>query len=113
MRHLEHRFGARTADDSKRRDAALLSQRPAAVVEEGEIEPEQHSDGMDAATSRDQEAGSGAPPPQKGEAEKTGADAAGHRDLSAEHRRAAKPPQSARSHIEAMPESRPALPGPQ
>jgi len=92
VRHLEHRFGARAAEDSKRRHAVHPSQRPAAIVEEGEVEPEQHSDGVDAATSRDQQAGSGAPSPQKGKAEKAGGDAAGHRDLAAEHRRLPKPP---------------------
>jgi hypothetical protein len=60
------------------------SERPPPRVEEDEIEPEAHAEGVDAGAAWQQQTRPGLLPSQSGEPEQAGAVAAGERDVATE-----------------------------
>jgi hypothetical protein len=72
-------------DDAPRGQAMHLAQRPAAPVEEDDVEGEAHPKCVDCGAARDQQPRSGALRAQQSKPEQPCAQTPRHRDLVAEH----------------------------
>lgn len=93
--------------EAARRDLSADGQHPPVAVEEDEVEGEAHTEGVDAAAARDQQAGARRLAPQAGEAEQARPEVDCDLHLAAEHGASWQGPEAAGELAGSAPHSLP------